>query len=992
MLFTHLYETTGHQGQDNLRRLLNAIKNSQDVELIVGNEPVTLTYPEARYLGGQFRAFQKAGKMDEFLRHLVDPVWFDAHMAKLRGMIDRQRALGEMDTNPNDLESDVEREQETQRMTQQDAAAGGMAEDSSEYSGPHGKMNIDRSRKGVTRVTRQGYAQGYVPPGTGDRGRRPGDKSGAGGYAGGGVGAPQKTSFSGVASDSKAGRMMPRLDYDSDDRFTESQGNVQKFNDYDSWRDAIIDQGGNIHEQKNRTLFVATDWSGEELGKFDTRTNQGWAMSPGVAEAGPFSYGAKKPRKGSVTDLAAKKRQEQERGRQPAEPRDHMVGTAKVVKETDTAAHQQKLKALEYIKKQGYGQLINKMPIKDILKLINDEKNDWHKDDNLPEGVAEGFARFQVGDKISFPLSQMATGIVDKIDDKRLYVKLDNGEVYTIPSTMLHSVKLLERQGVAEGADDIAQAKERLAYLEKIFDTSYEYSDDHSVWKKHNAIRQEMDQLKRLIAQGNKNVSEEAKKGLYYNVNKRKKAGTSRPKGHPLAPSAQDWKDAAKTAKNEGVAEEKTRLDPKCWSGKKIGNPKTKMKGGVRVNNCVPAESVEEDWQKANKKDKTDGMSQKAVNAYRRENPGSKLQTAVTTKPSKLKRGSKASKRRSSYCSRSAGQKKMHHIDCSKTPDKAICKARRRWNCEESVMEGRVKEIAIQYQDYKHLPEMAFQSRYKMSKGDWWAKYGKMVQGSGLGIGLNEFAPGDGSDRGIDWTQLVNYVRRTLDSFGFSFEGSQNFAEYSRGNDALTLEYDPSDPAWFGWALGRYAGNFDVLYSGTDPLTLDSADQVLEYVDRVFGFQQRDVSEVRRPTPSAATRLKQNLKRAGYDVDERERYWRERVKKINQEIEQWNAENPEHQIKKRTDENHNAEYHRYERDPKTGRILYRGLQENADYPGSQGDWIHGGFKVRFDPATNTVRVFNRNQERAHRWPKTPTPQAYRLIVQKLIDRLEDESI
>ena len=89
-----------------------------------------------------------------------------------------------------------------------------------------------------------------------------------------------------------------------------------------------------------------------------------------------------------------------------------------------------------------------------------------------------------------------------------------------------------------------------------------------------------------------------------------------------------------------------------------------------------------EDWQKANKQDRTDGMSRKAVNAYRRENPGSKLKTAVTTKPSKLKRGSKASKRRSSYCSRSRGQMKMHSISCAKTPDKAICKARRRWNCE----------------------------------------------------------------------------------------------------------------------------------------------------------------------------------------------------------------------------------------------------------------------------------------------------------------------
>ena len=96
---------------------------------------------------------------------------------------------------------------------------------------------------------------------------------------------------------------------------------------------------------------------------------------------------------------------------------------------------------------------------------------------------------------------------------------------------------------------------------------------------------------------------------------------------------------------------------------------------------AVTSNPINEDWQKANKKDKTDGMSKKAVNAYRRENPGSKLKTAVTTKPSKLKKGSKASKRRSSYCSRSRGQMKMHSISCAKTPDKAICKARRRWNC-----------------------------------------------------------------------------------------------------------------------------------------------------------------------------------------------------------------------------------------------------------------------------------------------------------------------
>jgi hypothetical protein len=109
-----------------------------------------------------------------------------------------------------------------------------------------------------------------------------------------------------------------------------------------------------------------------------------------------------------------------------------------------------------------------------------------------------------------------------------------------------------------------------------------------------------------------------------------------------------------------------------CWKGYRYAGTE---------NGKDKCEKMEEDWQKANKKDKTDGMSQKAVNAYRREHPGTKLKTAVTTPPSKLKKGSKASKRRKSYCARSAGQKKMHNIDCTKTPDKAICKARRRWNC-----------------------------------------------------------------------------------------------------------------------------------------------------------------------------------------------------------------------------------------------------------------------------------------------------------------------
>ena len=38
-------------------------------------------------------------------------------------------------------------------------------------------------------------------------------------------------------------------------------------------------------------------------------------------------------------------------------------------------------------------------------------------------------------------------------------------------------------------------------------------------------------------------------------------------------------------------------------------------------------------------------------------------------------------KRKKSYCARSAGQMKMHNVNCSKTPKKRICAARRRWKC-----------------------------------------------------------------------------------------------------------------------------------------------------------------------------------------------------------------------------------------------------------------------------------------------------------------------
>ena len=91
---------------------------------------------------------------------------------------------------------------------------------------------------------------------------------------------------------------------------------------------------------------------------------------------------------------------------------------------------------------------------------------------------------------------------------------------------------------------------------------------------------------------------------------------------------------------------------------------------------------LDEDWQKVNRKDNTDGMSQKAVNAYRKENPGSKLKTAVTKDPKKLKKGSKSAKRRLAFCRRMKGmKKKLTSAKTRRDPDSRINKALRRWNC-----------------------------------------------------------------------------------------------------------------------------------------------------------------------------------------------------------------------------------------------------------------------------------------------------------------------
>ena len=84
-------------------------------------------------------------------------------------------------------------------------------------------------------------------------------------------------------------------------------------------------------------------------------------------------------------------------------------------------------------------------------------------------------------------------------------------------------------------------------------------------------------------------------------------------------------------------------------------------------------------WTRKAGKNPTGGLNAKGVASYRAANPGSKLKMAVTTPPSKLKKGSKAAKRRKSFCARMGGMPGPMKDENGKPTRKAL--SLRKWNC-----------------------------------------------------------------------------------------------------------------------------------------------------------------------------------------------------------------------------------------------------------------------------------------------------------------------
>jgi hypothetical protein len=77
-------------------------------------------------------------------------------------------------------------------------------------------------------------------------------------------------------------------------------------------------------------------------------------------------------------------------------------------------------------------------------------------------------------------------------------------------------------------------------------------------------------------------------------------------------------------------------------------------------------------WQRKEGQNEEGGLNAKGRASYNRANPG---------KPGLKPPQPEGGPRRDSFCARSNGQRKMHNIDCSATPEKRICKARKVWKC-----------------------------------------------------------------------------------------------------------------------------------------------------------------------------------------------------------------------------------------------------------------------------------------------------------------------
>jgi hypothetical protein len=147
--------STGNQGYDSMLAVMKAVDAGQDATFDLGGEPVTLEYPEARFLAGKYKAFLKAGRQEEFLKYMENPMAFDRLMKQLRDLIDKQKNFkgsvpGERGVEEGKLNEDLQ------------ADDGEYYEDSADFFGQFEADHFDEEKESDDGMEIHGYIDGKL--------------------------------------------------------------------------------------------------------------------------------------------------------------------------------------------------------------------------------------------------------------------------------------------------------------------------------------------------------------------------------------------------------------------------------------------------------------------------------------------------------------------------------------------------------------------------------------------------------------------------------------------------------------------------------------------------------------------------------------------------------------------------------------------------------------------------------------------------------------
>ena len=610
--------------------------------------------------------------------------------------------------------------------------------------GPHGQLDVDRSEKGVTRVQRQNWRDtnssggaDYEPTGK-KRGPGTGTTNNTGGS-----GIPHPTGFSDVNSDWAARRRRPHLD--RDDEFAEGAERRMPITDYDTWRDQVDAQGGEIHPQRDRNRLVAQSWSGETIGEFHMGTNQGYIIPGQPMNEFDVDEGVKGKIAGAAL-AAANLLSPAQAAEEPVKP----ITIAYV--QIDGEVRKYNLGDKFSNAKEAEQFISSVLDKQGISGYTLDIKHGYpkQKTDEAGQGVVEA-----TGDPKFDKMLKGITGKRQVAKQQKADTKQQARDAFGgmfgggNPADSLG----IRKKSVDEGKGDFAQAIENLhgwheeesnnpdiriwefddreggyyAQGTVMYNTStgrvkvkFEDKDGYhggDVNDTFNSIGDAMNVLKNITVQIRSNTGKAqdfdklggrtvAGPDDLYKTDRAGKKGTLNKSRMDTMKASSPYRKTGPKGQlpEQGVAEGTDGYGYKSLSTEQImkliqsgnweavqdivpgkhiqlRNNRNGKNTTVHVKQDVDEDSVAEgeNWSK-HKNPRVGGMSKKSVSVYRREHPGSKIQTAVTTKPSKLKKGSKAAKRRKSFCARMSGNKGPMKKPNGKPTPKAL--ALRRWNCE----------------------------------------------------------------------------------------------------------------------------------------------------------------------------------------------------------------------------------------------------------------------------------------------------------------------